>query len=166
MILDRIIYPTHYCSKAIQFLETILYEHSSWGDNERPMSQWDQIMFVVMNSLLDFVEYCKCTTMVNNNKHPLFNEELEAKPKSSDLGQDSDEAKRWYLGTYLLNLIFDKLVLNMDMDLTTIYSHLYPWKYNIKRPFQNKSKTIEMYTPGGKTKMLDLVFRCALNPLV
>ena len=78
MILDRIVYPTHYCSKAIQFLETILYEHSSWGDRDRPASRWDNIMFVVTNSLLDFVEYCKCTTTVNTTKHPLFNEKLES----------------------------------------------------------------------------------------
>ena len=78
MILDRIVYPTHYCSKAIQFLETILYEYSSWGDHDRPASQWDNILFVVTNSLLDFVEYCTRTTTVNTTKHPLFNEKLES----------------------------------------------------------------------------------------
>ena len=51
----------------------------------------------------------------------------------------------------------------MDMDLTTIYTDRYQWKYNIKRPFQNKSKTTKMYTTDGKSEMLDLVFRCTVS---
>ncbi|KAI9257215.1 hypothetical protein BDA99DRAFT_133265 [Phascolomyces articulosus] len=72
MILDRIVYPTQYISKTVHFLERIIRERSSWGDRERSTSRWDQVVFVMTNSLLDFVEYGKNTTMVNN-KHPLFN---------------------------------------------------------------------------------------------
>ncbi|KAI8145673.1 hypothetical protein BJV82DRAFT_655267 [Fennellomyces sp. T-0311] len=158
MILGFSDYPVRFCAQTLDFLQDVIVQHASWGDRKRKSNRWDHVVFAMSNTVLDFIEYSKNTTMVNN-RHPLYSMKGQ-KPKSTDIGQDNEEVKRWYLAVYLLLLVFDKVVLNLDMDLTTIYTHRYPWKYNTKRAFENKADTLKMYTPGGNNGMLDLAFRC------
>lgn len=69
--------------------------------------------------------------------------------------------KQWYLSTYLLLKSFETLVANMDMRLLALYTQRFPWKYNIRRPFEKPPQTIDKY--DDHAAMVNLVTRCSVS---
>lgn len=72
--------------------------------------------------------------------------------------------KQWYLSTYLLLKCFETLIANMDMRLLALYTQRFPWKYNIRRPFEKPAQTIDKY--DNHAVMIDLVTRCSVRKIL
>jgi hypothetical protein len=77
---------------------------------------------------------------------------------------ENGDTKRRYLGYYLLNLIYEKVVLNFDMQLSKTYFEKFHAMYNIKRPFSQQNEKPNFENDDYKP-LFDIAHRCAVNSI-
>ncbi|KAG0166039.1 hypothetical protein DFQ30_007657 [Apophysomyces sp. BC1015] len=130
----------------LRALQTIIQEKSSWGCSDRPPSRWDHIVYCITGIILDFVEF-GCNDA--NIPEGLWQDSIE-------MHTDTDEMKRSHLCIYLLTSIFEKVILNLDMDLSKAYQKRYHDKYHFKQRTDAKVKPdITMYSEEHNSPMLE-----------
>lgn len=138
------------CIKAVDIIETVLTEKSNYSSHSTKSdpNAWDQAVVIMTRSCLDFIEYIhQKTTIKNPADFPI---------STHDIGQEDGDTKRRYLGYSLLNLIYEKVISNFDMQLSKTYHEKHHSMYNIKRPVQQPMNSENnAYQP-----MFDIVHRC------
>ncbi|CAO3598032.1 unnamed protein product [Absidia cylindrospora] len=72
--------------------------------------------------------------------------------------QDTDTL--FYVANYLLVLVFDKFVLNVDMDLSNTYHERFHSRYTVKRPRNRTTISEELSTKVYSNEMMNCVSRC------
>ncbi|KAL0078541.1 hypothetical protein J3Q64DRAFT_1765145 [Phycomyces blakesleeanus] len=149
---DFILYPVKYCARTLSFLERILCDFSSFGLSKHKQSRWDDILLTLTNSILDFIEY---------GSKLVFNTDQmqQCKPETFE---SNDMMRRRYLFVYLLALLFEKIILNLDMELSKKYYSRFHSRYNIRTP----SQTQEIHQSSTKKKsslVSDMIFRSTVN---
>ncbi|CAO3613360.1 unnamed protein product [Mucor hiemalis] len=139
------------CIRAIDTIETVLTEKSNYSSHvtKSDPSAWDQAVVLITGSCLDFIEFIhQKTTTKSPADFPI---------STHDVGQEDGDTKRRYLGYTLLNLIYDRVISNFDMQISKVYFEKHHTMYNIKRPHQQPlNSENSAYKP-----MFDMVHRCA-----
>ncbi|KAJ8657820.1 hypothetical protein O0I10_006347 [Lichtheimia ornata] len=156
--LENTIYPSSYCTNALDFLGKVMQQHASWGDSEVKPNRWDHVIQVMANSILDFIDLLTTTAMDQLKKQNL-DQSIFKVLSHTPLSEANVAFKQWYLSTYLLLKSFETMIANMDMRLLALYTQRFPWKYNIRRPFEKPPQTIDKY--DNHAAMVDLVTRCS-----
>ncbi|KAG1465286.1 hypothetical protein G6F56_004919 [Rhizopus delemar] len=130
---------TNFLKRTLDFIEPILIEKSCLSHRERPSSGWDQMILLIVEITLEFAHFVHAVTVQQSP--------MEFPVTSTDIGSEGGDVKRRYLGYFLLNSIFEKVVLNFDMQLSkSYYENRYP-KYNLNRPnTHNENTTHSEYT--------------------
>ncbi|CAO3704118.1 unnamed protein product [Rhizopus stolonifer] len=130
---------TNFLKRTLDFIEPILIEKSCLSHRERPSSGWDQIILLVVEITLEFTHFVHAVTV---HQSP-----MEFPVTSTDIGSESGDAKRRYLGYFLLNSVFEKVILNFDVQLSKSYYENQHPKYNVNRPnTYNENATHNEYT--------------------
>lgn len=77
---------------------------------------------------------------------------------TTDIGSDRGDNKRRYLAYYILCLVYDKVISNLDLKLSDkFYKRFHP-EYTVKNPNQKETKTSEQ-----EVRMFKLVYRAIVS---
>ncbi|KAI9267383.1 hypothetical protein BY458DRAFT_512206 [Sporodiniella umbellata] len=116
---------TNFLKKTMNVVESLLTEKSSLSNRSQTYSDWDQMVFWITSAVLDFAHFIHAVTVSQKVAEFPIN--------SVDIGSESGDTKRRYLGYFIQNLVFEKVVLNFDMQLSVLYFKAEHSKYNTGR---------------------------------
>ncbi|KAF7732088.1 hypothetical protein EC973_006343 [Apophysomyces ossiformis] len=139
-------YPASRCEYDLDLIKNIISEKSSWGCSNRSPNRWDDIVYCMVNTILDFIEFGGNTEISSDD---LWEGKL-------DWETASDDIRQYYLCVFLLTMVFEKVILNLDMDLSKAYKKRYHKSYQVKRA---ANRMVHLYD-GTSTPMLQTVYRC------
>ncbi|ORZ18949.1 hypothetical protein BCR42DRAFT_490235 [Absidia repens] len=125
------------CTLALSYIDNIL-RHAP-PQNQQNEEEWHLEILTMTNTILDFVSFCydKCTKLEQ---------------------QDTDTLL--YVANYLLVLIFDKFVLNVDMNLSNTYHDRFHSRYIVKHPKNRTNESEGLTTKVYSNEMMNCVSRC------
>ncbi|GAN01173.1 hypothetical protein MAM1_0005c00604 [Mucor ambiguus] len=96
----------------IEAMTRNLIQDSSLGSSSPP-SDWDSCCTLYSNSCLDLIHFIHSKTVAKDPSTFPFN--------STDIGKEDGDTKRRYLAYFLTSLILEKVIANLDLQLSDTY---------------------------------------------
>ncbi|KAI9486642.1 MAG: hypothetical protein EXX96DRAFT_549881 [Benjaminiella poitrasii] len=144
---------SNYLVRLMNVIDTILIEKSifsSSSPDRKIYSEWDNTVILLANNYLDSILFIFSKTVAQDvSKFPF---------DSVNIGLENGDTKRRYLGYYLLNLFYEKVILNFDLQLSKIYFEKFHSSYNFTKPAES---ILYNYNNPVYKPMFDIVHRCA-----